>query len=124
MDEATREEIVALEEEYLKKHARYDRIKLWVLTYTAIVITVSFVILINLASGNRGIAEAIHSCVTPGERCYNAGQQRTADAIKTLNGYQKVVVALTVACGDETGHQSFAAINKCVDARLHALGLK
>lgn len=76
----------------------------------------------NAARDARTTADAIHSCVTPGLRCFERAQRQTAGAVASINR----VVILAAACAvGKTGTEAEieAQIQACVIdglARQHA----
>lgn len=65
------------------------------------------------AKSAQDTADAIHSCVTPGEPCFQQAQRQTAGAVASINR----VVILAAACAvGRTGtvSQIQAAIQNCV----------
>lgn len=59
---------------------------------------------------NRELLRLIKSCTTPGEECFQEGQERTADAIADINR----VTVYAASCADKPGVQGQAEIYACV----------
>lgn len=69
---------------------------------------------------NTRTLDLIESCTTVGGDCYEDSQQRTADVVRLLNGYQRRVVTLAAACADRADTQTAAQIRRCIDDGLRA----
>lgn len=65
---------------------------------------------------NAEALRLIRSCTTPGEECYDRGQQGTAAAISDINQ----VSIYAAACADLPGNQSVEQIYACVVRKLSA----
>lgn len=60
--------------------------------------------------------KAIQGCTTPGESCYERGDDTATRAIVEVNR----IITLTIVCADQTGSQSLPEISKCVTEQLEA----
>lgn len=58
--------------------------------------------------------DRINDCTTPGRKCYDKGQKRTAEAVGDINR----VIVLAAACADQPQRQTVIEIQNCVIAEL------
>ena len=58
--------------------------------------------------------DRINDCTTPGRKCYDKGQTRTAKAVGDINR----VIVLAAACADKPQRQTVVDIQNCVIAEL------
>lgn len=67
----------------------------------------------DAAKSAQDTAEAIHSCVTPGEPCFERAQRQTADAVSNIN---RVIIAAAACAVGQTGTRADiqSAIQACV----------
>lgn len=83
----------------------------------AVLVVVAFASLLVTTSNTKAIKDtqqSIRSCTTPGQECYDRGQEQTSKAIADINR----VTVYAAACADEPGVQGQAEIYSCVIDRL------
>lgn len=64
--------------------------------------------------------EIMQGCTTPGEECFDRGQERTAELVAGLTSDLTRVTAYAAACADQRGVQGEDEIFSCVVSRLAA----
>jgi hypothetical protein len=65
---------------------------------------------------NAETLRLIRSCTTPGQECFDRGQERTANVVADINR----VAVFAAACADKPRRQTVQQIQSCVIARLAA----
>ena len=68
----------------------------------------------QVQSGNQETLRLIRSCTTPGQECFERGQEQTANAVADINR----VAVYAAACADRPRKQTVEEIQSCVIARL------
>jgi hypothetical protein len=64
--------------------------------------------------------EIMQGCTTPGEECFDRGQERTAELVAGLTSDLTRVSAYAAACADHVGVQTEDEIFACIVRRLAA----
>lgn len=63
----------------------------------------------------NGLAITIEDCVNPEGQCFKDGEERTGEVISQVSE----ITAMTIACADEVGTQTYKVIRACVLDRLN-----
>lgn len=72
----------------------------------------------KLAVDNAKVLDRINDCTTPGRKCFDDGQKRSASVISTLNQGAAAAAAAAAACADRPGISGYREIKACVDRTL------
>lgn len=70
------------------------------------------------ADASRETLRRINDCTTPGRKCFDEGQRRSASVVAALNQGSAAAAAAAAACADRPGISGYRMIKACVDATL------
>jgi hypothetical protein len=94
--------------ELARRATRYEVVKRALIVFTAVLVTVCFVILISLARGNHQAVATIQGCTQPGEGhdCFERSQKATAAAVGSITTSNTASVVAAAGCAVKLAPQA------------------
>lgn len=117
--------MILTEAEQSSRVTRYEVMKRALIIFISVVVTVVLVgvfvgvhVLVGLARDNRQTLTTIRDCTQPSGACYRRGQQRTAEAVASLNAGTQQAAAAATSCAIRLSRQgkavTYHSVYRCI----------